>query len=500
MPEYYENFEWYYPNCELQTKDWLVKHARPEWVYFDCGANIGYYTILFSQLSPKGHVHAVEPTSTVNMLANNIQYNRCKNVTIHNVAVGNLTGRRIDKIFRIWGVAAEEIECNFTSVDELVKEYNVPRLDCIKIDVDSYDFEVLKGAEHAIQKYNPWIIIELSNNLALRNSSVKEVLEWLLNLGYQNAIILDNENYLFRRNDVANEADSIPIKLILWLQEKDILFDVLRELHNQVTVKEVDWASNQFAVNSISNTKSMIDDFNALHIDSKQFPDWQCYQYAAFAKAFNADCIIQFGRWSGETLKSLITGMEHSGNSSSCKIWSYCKSDAEVWENVDNERLKVFKHFPGKEDLARILKEHDRVLVFWADDTVIAGDLILSTILPMLAGREHAVILHAVSDGRFKTIPEYSMNSTDMYVSGNLWSSRNDLPRIVDFIDRNRLQLLSPERAFKRIIESDIQLSTKLKNTLGHLYSISAGWHWFTLNGHATPIMFPYEKEQVSNS
>ena len=73
LPAFYESFSWYYPNCELQTKQWFVKTAQPDWVYVDCGANIGYYSILFSQLSPAGKVHAVEPTSTADMLAQNIE-------------------------------------------------------------------------------------------------------------------------------------------------------------------------------------------------------------------------------------------------------------------------------------------------------------------------------------------------------------------------------------------------------------------------------------------
>jgi hypothetical protein len=128
LPAYYESFEWYYPNCELQTKEWFVKNAQPDWVYIDCGANIGYYSILFSQLSSAGFVHAVEPTVTADMLARNLEHNNAKNVEIHRVALGEFPGVRRDKVYRIWGEAAEEREYQFTTIDQLVFATHCERL------------------------------------------------------------------------------------------------------------------------------------------------------------------------------------------------------------------------------------------------------------------------------------------------------------------------------------------------------------------------------------
>ena len=88
LPAYYEQFSWYYPNCEMQTKGWFVRHAAPDWTYIDCGANLGYYAILFSQLSPQGRVHAIEPTSTADMLDTNLRHHACGNVTVHRLAFG----------------------------------------------------------------------------------------------------------------------------------------------------------------------------------------------------------------------------------------------------------------------------------------------------------------------------------------------------------------------------------------------------------------------------
>ena len=199
LPAFYENFASYYPNCELQTKEWFVKNAKPDWVYIDCGANIGYYSILFSPLSPQGTVHALEPTSTVAMLEKNLSHNKCDNVTIHRLAVGQYTGRRVEKIFRIWGEASEELEYDFTTLDQLTDRLNLQKLDCIKIDVDSFDFEVLMGGEQTLERFDPWLVVELNHALAVRGQSNMAALSWLADRGYKRCLVLDHENFVLRR-------------------------------------------------------------------------------------------------------------------------------------------------------------------------------------------------------------------------------------------------------------------------------------------------------------
>lgn len=147
LPTYYESFAWYYTDCELQTKGWFVAQAQPDWVYFDCGANVGYYSILFSQLSPQGHVHAIEPTTTADMLETNLRHHRCADVTVHRKAVGRNSGPLEDRIFRVWGETPEVMTYDFTTIDEMVERLAPARVDCLKIDVDCFDFEVLQGAE-----------------------------------------------------------------------------------------------------------------------------------------------------------------------------------------------------------------------------------------------------------------------------------------------------------------------------------------------------------------
>lgn len=199
LPSFYDSFAWYYPNCELQTKAWFVANSHPDWVYFDCGANVGYYAILFSQLSPRGHVHAIEPTSTADMLEANLRHHRCPNVTVHRKAVGREPGPREDKIFRVWGQPPEVMTYDFTTIDEMVEQLAPSRVDCLKIDVDSFDFEVLQGAEQTLRRFDPWLVVELNHALGQRGQNNMAAIDWLAARGYQSALVLDYDNFILRR-------------------------------------------------------------------------------------------------------------------------------------------------------------------------------------------------------------------------------------------------------------------------------------------------------------
>jgi predicted methyltransferase len=101
MISYYPEFESYYPDCEPETKKWFVDNIKKDWIVFDCGANIGYFTILFSRLASQGKVYAFEPTSTYNMLLQNLVHNKSTNVIAIKKALGNKTGEYTDSVFRI---------------------------------------------------------------------------------------------------------------------------------------------------------------------------------------------------------------------------------------------------------------------------------------------------------------------------------------------------------------------------------------------------------------
>jgi FkbM family methyltransferase len=196
---YYDQFLGYYENCEPETKRWFVEHVQPDWVILDCGANIGYYSILFSRLCPNGRVYAFEPTETADMLIDNLKHcGALHNVDVLRFALGAQRGDFEDAIFRIWGAAPERRVYPFTTIDVFVAERRLV-VNAIKIDVDSFDLEVLKGAGQTLVDQDPYVMVELNHALSVRQQSVPEALHYMAGLGYRECESYDHENFLFKR-------------------------------------------------------------------------------------------------------------------------------------------------------------------------------------------------------------------------------------------------------------------------------------------------------------
>jgi hypothetical protein len=196
---YYEEFASYYPKCEMQTKKWFVENAKENWVYVDAGANVGIYSVLFSQLSPQGLIYAFEPTETASFLKENLQANKCDNVHVFQKALGNRSGKFEDKVFRIWGQAPEQCKYPFTTLDDFCLSEKINHLDCIKIDVDSYDLEVLEGSINTLERFNPYVVVELNHALSKRNRSNSEAFEFLAKQGYEQTLVLEHENFVLKK-------------------------------------------------------------------------------------------------------------------------------------------------------------------------------------------------------------------------------------------------------------------------------------------------------------
>lgn len=146
-------------------------------VCVDVGANIGYFTLLASKLvGPEGHVYALEPSTRIHAaLRANLELNQVTNVTALRVAAGDVEGkaflyegpagnRGATSLHQAKAVAGAEVASVGTQrLDSLVRDEHVGRLRLVKIDVEGYEFEVLRGLEGVyLRGAHPAVIVELS--------------------------------------------------------------------------------------------------------------------------------------------------------------------------------------------------------------------------------------------------------------------------------------------------------------------------------------------------
>ena len=135
--------------------DFLRTKINPGDFVLDVGANIGFYTVLFSEwVGKEGKVFAFEPDpDNFKLLKKNISANGCKNVIAVQKAVSDRPGHI--KLFlsdenkgdhRIWGLEdkRKQIEVEATTLDEHLLSYP-NKVDFIKIDVQGAENKVFEG-------------------------------------------------------------------------------------------------------------------------------------------------------------------------------------------------------------------------------------------------------------------------------------------------------------------------------------------------------------------
>lgn len=204
--KYYSYFDEYYTNncsyVEPETKKWFLENLKENDIIFDIGAHIGLFTIIFAQKTKK--VFSFEPTSTFEfLLLPNLKENNIQVTSVEKLAFGNQTGNIEEKIFRIWGKDAEVSNYDFMTLDQYIYEKKIfPKY--LKIDVDSFELEVLFGGKKFLKEFNPIVCVECNQALKKRNYDTVELQKFMSDSGYEILTILDKENFIYIKNGVNN--------------------------------------------------------------------------------------------------------------------------------------------------------------------------------------------------------------------------------------------------------------------------------------------------------
>lgn len=161
----------------------------------DIGSNIGYYALLESRLISEGHVYAIEPVpENFYLLNKNIRINNFKNITTFNFAIGDLNGSIEMFIYDRcnWssvkpnpeGSLLKTIKVPIVTLDKFLELYSIRNPHFIRMDVEGYEFNILKGAQKTLKNVKPLIIcIEMHPHLMSENET-KECLNLLKSNGF----------------------------------------------------------------------------------------------------------------------------------------------------------------------------------------------------------------------------------------------------------------------------------------------------------------------------
>lgn len=160
----------------------LEKIIKSDWVVWDCGAYVGYYTAIFRKIAYNGTIHTFEASGkNFSILKSLPAINNWKNVFIHHLAVGpdhstikfvnNLGGSNgpfgLSKNYNVPADKLEIEEVTCCGVDELVYERKIDAPDFIKFDLESAEEFALHNGDRVFSLKRPLVLLELHGDCAL---------------------------------------------------------------------------------------------------------------------------------------------------------------------------------------------------------------------------------------------------------------------------------------------------------------------------------------------
>lgn len=179
----------------LHILEKLVKQGD---IIVDAGANIGLISIFCAlKVGKNGLVLSLEPhPETFPLLQKNISVNELSQIKAFNKALGSVLG--IAKIYsnlQINRGAASLVEFQEDSpsfdisvlpLDDVLREQNISQVNLLKIDVEGFEMEVLKGSNGILSAENgPILVVECSNTRSNFNYDMVDLFDFLtVNHGY----------------------------------------------------------------------------------------------------------------------------------------------------------------------------------------------------------------------------------------------------------------------------------------------------------------------------
>ncbi|MGB3405414.1 MAG: FkbM family methyltransferase [Microcoleaceae cyanobacterium] len=184
---------------ELPLQKAFASYLQPGHVFYDIGANIGFFTVLAAQLVGKsGSVYAFEPVpENAERVRYNAKLNQFSNVTVYQKAVSANTGEGNLLLAHHSGGATlstvgtppdlrGSMQVELVCIDELVAKKKIKPPTAVKVDVEGAEIEVLKGMLKTIDQYKPIIFYEVDDGNKESFQQKSDALEsFIRKLGYK---------------------------------------------------------------------------------------------------------------------------------------------------------------------------------------------------------------------------------------------------------------------------------------------------------------------------
>lgn len=206
-------------SSQSETKEhefWKTLDLRGLVVY-DIGCFHGILTLFFARQSAQ--VIGYEPnTKNYTRLIENIRLNGLQNVTVRKLGVGSrpqaatlvftplmsggstLEPKAAEQIKKS-NMASDSEQIEITTLDQDIEEGALPPPDFIKIDIEGWELEALRGARKTLETRKPALFLEMhGETMNEKKRKVAEIVDYLNQLGYLKILHVESGSSINRTN------------------------------------------------------------------------------------------------------------------------------------------------------------------------------------------------------------------------------------------------------------------------------------------------------------
>jgi FkbM family methyltransferase len=199
---------------EPETTAILKCLAAPGQIWWDIGANIGWFTLLLSRLvGDAGSVEAFEPNPfTASLLDRAISVNGVSNVRMNRLALGEQRGQATlfvpskpgstegghgrPALIRHSDLhSLSEVSVRVDTIDSLVASRSIPYPFGIKIDVEGFEGAIIAGAQRLFKEAPPMVVLSEVNHREDCLLKPHQLVSAIVNFGYRAFHVENLEEY-----------------------------------------------------------------------------------------------------------------------------------------------------------------------------------------------------------------------------------------------------------------------------------------------------------------
>lgn len=155
---------------EPHEQDALAKYLQPGFIFYDIGANVGFFSTLAGRLvGETGCVYAFEPNPVcVEKVKKNAKLNGFDHIKVIQAAVSSNTGSVNLKIGHITGAStivgnqqSDGLSVAVVAIDDFLENEKARGPNLVMIDAEGAEILILEGMHKTILKFRPVIMCEI---------------------------------------------------------------------------------------------------------------------------------------------------------------------------------------------------------------------------------------------------------------------------------------------------------------------------------------------------